>query len=49
MPVIRHPELADDIHEVATDSVGVSGRVLGSFWKELASALTPIQAAGKTS
>lgn len=42
MQVIRHPELADDIHEVATHYAGISERVLAGFWRELDSVLASI-------
>lgn len=42
MQVIRHPELANDIREVAAHYAEISERVLAGFWSELDSVLASI-------
>lgn len=43
MQVIRHPELAGDIREVAMHYAEISERVLSAFWGELDSVLASIE------
>ena len=43
MQVIRHPELADDIREVAMRYAEISERVLSAFWNELDAVLASIE------
>lgn len=43
MQIIRHPELASDIREVAKHYEEVSERVLSSFWTELDCILVSIE------
>jgi hypothetical protein len=42
MQVIRHPELATDISEVAMHYAEISERVLSAFWQELDSVLVSV-------
>lgn len=35
MQIVRHPQLAEDIREVASHYAGISERVLSAFWSEL--------------
>ena len=42
MQVIRHPELANDISEVAMHYAEISERVLSAFWQELDSVLVSV-------
>lgn len=43
MRVIRHPELAKDIRDVACHYAEISERVLSSFWSELDQVLRSIE------
>ena len=43
MQIIRHPELAEDIREVAMHYAEISERVLSAFWSELDSVLASIE------
>ena len=43
MQVIRHPKLAEDIHDAATRYAEMSERVLSSFWTELDFVLTSVE------
>jgi hypothetical protein len=42
MQVIRQPELANDIREVAMHYAEISGRVLSAFWHELGAVLVSV-------
>jgi len=43
MRVVRHPDLANDIRDVAWHYADISERVLASFWLELDSLLAAIE------
>jgi plasmid stabilization system protein ParE len=43
MQVIRHPELANDIREVAMHYAEISERVLSVFWQELDAVLASVE------
>ncbi len=43
MRVIRHPDLAGDIRDIALHYAEISERVLSAFWSELDHALTLIE------
>jgi plasmid stabilization system protein ParE len=43
MQVIRHPELAGDVREVAVYYAEISERVLSAFWHELDAVLASIE------
>lgn len=43
MQVVRHPDLAIDIRDVASNYADISERVLASFWLELDSLLVAIE------
>ena len=43
MRIIRHPELASDIRDVALHYAEISERILDSFWKELDRILASIE------
>lgn len=43
MQIIRHPELAEDVHNVTMHYAEVSERILAAFWNELDSIITSIE------
>ena len=43
MGIIRHPQLADDIHDAAMHYAQISERVLSAFWGELDSVLAAVE------
>jgi len=43
MDIIRHPKLAEDIHDVATHYAEISERVLSSFWNDLEAVIASIE------
>ncbi len=43
MQIIRHPKLAEDIHDVAMHYAEISDRVASAFWRELDSVLVAIE------
>ena len=43
MTILRHPKLAEDIHDAAAHYADISERVLSSFWNELDAVLAAIE------